>query len=247
MSDRPQNASYGDREPGSIPPPPPPTSSQQNPGRQSSVPVPPPPRQNAQAPQSAEFRQGEQAEAAYRQQQEEYQQQLRAYQEAQQAYQQAQYAQQLQAQQQANTTHQYPGLAQAGSGVPPLADLPAQNAPKAASGEPNFFKALFDFNFQHFVSIKFAKVIYLIGIGLNVLAWLGWTVFFFIVGAAGNAIGSAFGSSSSGGGMIVMGVLTLLFGWIFALLNVIVLRVTIEFVIAQVRTAQNTTRLAQRV
>ncbi|WP_460648261.1 DUF4282 domain-containing protein, partial [Leucobacter ruminantium] len=85
------------------------------------------------------------------------------------------------------------------------------------------------------------------GIGLNVLAWLGWTVFFFIVGAAGNAIGSAFGSSGSGGGMIVMGVLTLLFGWILALLNVIVLRVTIEFVIAQVRTAQNTTRLAQRV
>lgn len=246
MSDRPQNSSNGGKEPGSIPPPPPapPASSQQqSTGRQPSIPAPPQPQQSAQA------------QAAYQQQQQQaYQQaQLRAQQaaqaqqqaQAQQAYQQAQYAQQAQ-QAQANATQQYPGLGQSVQGAPQAAGFSAQDAVKAPAGEPNFFKALLDFNFEHFVSLKFAKVIYLIGIVLNVLAWLGWTVFFFIIGAAGNAIGSAFGSSGSGGGMIIMGVLTLLFGWIIALLNVIVLRVLIELVIAQVRTAQNTTKLAQQ-
>lgn len=123
-------------------------------------------------------------------------------------------------------------------GTPQQVPLTTQT-PK--NSDPNFIRALFDLNFEHFVAIKFAKVIYVLGIALNLLAWLGWVVFFFIAGAATNSM-SYYGNE--GGFLIILGVLALLFGWIFVLINVIVLRVVIELVIAQVRTAQNTTKLA---
>lgn len=137
---------------------------------------------------------------------------------------------------------------QAGYGGPAATGaLAGPAAVRSKSGdEPNFLRALFDLNFEHFVAIKFAKIIYVLGIALNMLAWLGWVVLFFIMGAATSSFGYGYGSSSGGGMFIILGVLTLLFGWIVVLINVIVLRVVIELVIAQVRTAQNTTKLAHR-
>ena len=133
----------------------------------------------------------------------------------------------------AQMRHRGPGDAGGARAVGQAGRRPARN------GEPGFFAALFDLDFAHFVSIKFAKVLYVLGIALNVLAWIGWVVFFF-------AAASAVGSYDGGGAFVILGVLALLFGWVFVGLNVIVLRVVIELVVAQVRTAQNTSLLVHR-
>ena len=87
--------------------------------------------------------------------------------------------------------------------------------------------------------LKFAKFIYVLGMVLNVVTWLGGALFLFLIGATV--------SRFDGGEMFILfGVLALVFGWIGVILNTIILRVIIELVIAQVRTAQNTTKLASR-
>ena len=113
----------------------------------------------------------------------------------------------------------------------------------AASSGPSFFKALFDTSFSDFVTIKFVKIIYLIGIVLNVLSWLGGA----LIGLIAAGIGAAAASSmygGGGGGAFVFPILLLLLGWIPALLNIIMMRIGLEFIVASVRTAQNTSIMA---
>jgi len=85
----------------------------------------------------------------------------------------------------------------------------------------NFFAALFDFSFQSFVTVKFAKFIYAILIIFIALGYLFVVISAFITDPA-------------------VGLLALLLGWIPAMIYLIVYRVTLEFVIALVRTSQNT-------
>lgn len=84
-----------------------------------------------------------------------------------------------------------------------------------------FFAALFDLSFTSFVTLKFAKFIYVLIMVVLALLWLGWII-------------AGFSTEP------LLGVLVLVLGWIPILLYVILARVTLEFYIAMVRTSQNT-------
>ncbi|WP_129657294.1 DUF4282 domain-containing protein [Rothia uropygialis] len=94
-------------------------------------------------------------------------------------------------------------------------------------GEPGFFQAMFDLSFRHFVTIKFASVIYVIGL---IVIGLGW-LFSVIAGFAENAWA---------------GIAFLVLGAIVAFVYIILFRVTLEFYVAMVRTSQNTSILVER-
>ena len=89
-----------------------------------------------------------------------------------------------------------------------------------------FFGALFDFNFNSFVTIKFIKFIYILSIAFLVLLWLVYVVMGFVVEPG-------------------LGVAALLLGWIPVILYVIWIRVFLEFLVSTVRTAQNTSAMRE--
>jgi len=88
-----------------------------------------------------------------------------------------------------------------------------------------FFAGLFDLSFQSFVTLKFAKFIYIIVMVVIAL----WALF-------GWLIGSIILMTQEP----LMGLLGLLLGWIPMLLALIFARITLEFYVAMARTAQNT-------
>ncbi|GAA1149448.1 DUF4282 domain-containing protein [Nesterenkonia lutea] len=125
---------------------------------------------------------------------------------------------------------QYGGQPQSGQGGPPYGGQPQPYQQHPYPQQPqqrnsvegkNFFAALFDLSFQSFVTVKFAKFIYVI---LMVFIALGYLV----------AVISAFTEGP------VAGLLVLLLGWIPAAIYLILIRITLEFMIAMVRTSQNT-------
>lgn len=93
--------------------------------------------------------------------------------------------------------------------------------------EPGFFQALFDLSFRHFVTIKFASVIYVIGLVIIALGWLFSVIAGFV--------------ESAGAGIAL-----LILGAIVAFVYVILFRVMLEFYVAMVRTSQNTSILVDR-
>lgn len=104
-----------------------------------------------------------------------------------------------------------------GGQQPPRGYLPTVNAVEAKG----FFGALFDFSFTSFVTVKFAKIIYIILIALVALGWLAYVF-----------TGFAFEPG--------LGLAALLLGWIPGFICLVLVRVMIEFYIAMVRTSQNT-------
>lgn len=112
--------------------------------------------------------------------------------------------------------------------------------PQAVKREgASFLAAMRDLSFTENVTLRFAKALYVLGIVANALAWIGGTLAMF--GLATATASSYFDDGA--GAMYGAAIMSLLFGWIPALLNVVVLRVLIEFVVANVSTAQNTARL----
>ncbi|MDO5618058.1 DUF4282 domain-containing protein [Kocuria sp.] len=124
--------------------------------------------------------------------------------------------------QQANTGYGY--TPQQNQGFTQPGGSPARGA---GTGEPNFFKALFDFSFKNFVTIRFAGVLFGVGLAAIVLGWLIFTI-------------AAFTDSAAAG------MLMFVFGAVFAFVYIILFRVTIEFYVAMVRTAQNTSLLVEQ-
>jgi hypothetical protein len=106
---------------------------------------------------------------------------------------------------------QYPG---------PYADQERRPTGNAVESR-GFFASLFDFSFTSFVTIKFARIIYIVLLVFIALGWLFWIV-------------AGFADSA------VAGMLFLLLGWIPGLITLVLARVTMEFYIAMVRTSQNT-------
>lgn len=104
---------------------------------------------------------------------------------------------------------------------PPPNYPPPQSPNRNAVEGKNFFAALFDFSFQSFVTVKFAKFIYAILILFIALGYLIVIVTAFLDSAAA-------------------GLFVLLLGWIPAMIYLILFRITLEFMIALVRTSQNT-------
>lgn len=85
----------------------------------------------------------------------------------------------------------------------------------------NFFAALFDLSFQSFVTVKFAKFIYVLLIAFILLGYVVVVI-------------ASFAEDP------LLGLLALLLGWIPAAIYLILIRITLEFMIALVRTSQNT-------
>ncbi|MEE6272886.1 DUF4282 domain-containing protein [Georgenia wangjunii] len=112
-----------------------------------------------------------------------------------------------------------------GYGAAPWNAPSPQGAPGAS--EKGFFGALFDLSFKSFVTLSFAKVIYVIAIVVVGVLWLFATIVGFL--------------DSPGAGLAA-----LLLGWIPALVYIVLIRVSLEFAVAMVRTAQNTSVLTYR-
>ncbi|HIZ37783.1 MAG TPA: DUF4282 domain-containing protein [Candidatus Ruania gallistercoris] len=102
---------------------------------------------------------------------------------------------------------------------------------------------MFDFSFRNFVTLSFAKVIFIIAVVLACLWWLFAIISGFGMASIGDSL-SPYGSS--GGGTVMFGVMALLFGWIPPAIFLILVRLGLEFSVATIRTAQNTSRLVDR-
>jgi hypothetical protein len=89
-------------------------------------------------------------------------------------------------------------------------------APRAKS----FFAALFDFNFTHFATFGFVKILYVVGAIFIGLGWLGYSVVAFMASAG-------------------LGILTLILGAVVALFTLAFLRLSLEFYYAVARMSQD--------
>lgn len=118
------------------------------------------------------------------------------------------------------------------AGAPSPGPQRSSGAFPSPSDGPGFFKALFDMQFRHFVTLKFASFIYMLGIAVAALVWLMEIISGIVVAGSGQ-----------GGGVLVAAILL---GWIPPLIWIITFRLSIEFVIAIIRTSQNTSELVDR-
>ena len=109
-------------------------------------------------------------------------------------------------------------------------------------GEAGFFKALFDFRFEHFITVKFSSFLYIIAFVVAALMWLSNIVSGIMFGFAWGSMNSYFGEPSFSPVPLI---LSILFGWIPSVIALIAMRLGLEFAVATVRTAQNTGRIAE--
>ena len=109
-------------------------------------------------------------------------------------------------------------------------------------GEAGFFKALFDFRFEHFITVKFSSFLYVIAFVVAALMWLSNIVSGIMLGFAWGSMNSYFGEPSFSPVPLI---LSILFGWIPSVIALIAMRLGLEFAVATVRTAQNTGRIAE--
>lgn len=126
----------------------------------------------------------------------------------------------------------------------PSAGQPYGSLP-GASGGPNsgtsksgagFFRAMFDFRFEHFITISFSSFLYVIAWVVAILLW-GWDILVAIV--FGILIGTASNYGDVGFTPWPL-ILAILLGWIPSVIAIIAMRLGLEFSVAVVRTAQNT-------
>ncbi|GAB4094610.1 hypothetical protein GCM10028787_00850 [Brachybacterium horti] len=109
--------------------------------------------------------------------------------------------------------------------------------------EAGFLRALFDFTFTHFITVKFSSFLYVIAIIVALLMWLLQIISGITFGAAWGSMNSYYGE---GGFNAVPLILAILFGWIPSIIALLVFRLGLEFAVATVRTAQNTTEIAEQ-
>lgn len=131
-----------------------------------------------------------------------------------------------------NSGQQY-GASQAYSYPNPSQPSGGFNAQEMKSTGKGFFGALFDFNFDNFIALKFAKFIYALATIMAAATLIfGW-VFPFLVALFNGSVG--------------MAIMILLFLWIpvglIALFQLIGIRLFLEFVVATIKTSENTSKL----
>lgn len=115
-------------------------------------------------------------------------------------------------------------------------------APKQA-GEAGFFRALFDFTFTHFITVKFSAFLYIVAFVVALLVWLGQILCGIMFGSVLGSFNSFYGESSFNAVPLI---LAIVFGWIPSVIALIAMRLGLEFSVATVRTAQNTKKIAER-
>lgn len=148
-----------------------------------------------------------------------------------QGYSQPQYGQ-TQYSQQSYTQPQYGQFPQAGTQQFDQSQYGYGKPAKSGKGN-GFFNALFDLSFSRYITVDFMRVIYAISLGLIVLAWVAGLLFSF----------AGFGDSFGEGMLMLVGFL--IFGTLAAFIAVVVTRITLEFYVSLVKTAQNTSKLVE--
>lgn len=128
------------------------------------------------------------------------------------------------------------GQGQFAQPTPPVY-APLGSPTPAVAGTPKhgFINALFDFSFSRYVTIEFAKLIYMI---LLVLIGIFW-----VIGLGMVTVGGF--QSGVGDGFLAL-VLYLVGGTIGAFIATVFTRIGLEFYVALVKTAQNTSRLVEQ-
>lgn len=118
-----------------------------------------------------------------------------------------------------------------GYGPPPPQGPPRSGSSGLASDlqgdAKGLFGSLFDLSFTHYITPKIVRIVYVIGMVL-----IGLGLLFAII--------AAFAQS------ILGGFVTLLFGWLFALLYLVMFRILLEFYTAVVSTAETIQKYAHR-
>lgn len=109
--------------------------------------------------------------------------------------------------------------------------------------EAGFFRAIFDFSFEHFITVKFSSFLYVLAF---IIAALYWVVQVITGVLMGFALGADVWTGEQGFNAVPL-ILAILFGWIPSVVLLIAMRLGLEFVVATVRTAQNTRRIADVV
>lgn len=114
---------------------------------------------------------------------------------------------------------------------------PVADSAGGRSRDVGFFAAMFDFGFQHFVTVKFSSFLYVLAWVVAVLVW-GLNILFGII----------WGFVLAGGGMYYDGpsftpwplIIGIVLGWIPSVIAIVAMRLGLEFSVATIRTAQNT-------
>lgn len=163
-----------------------------------------------------------------------------------------------QPQQQPQSSPYAPPMAGQSWGQPPAAppsgsafswqpQLPQQTQPKRTkrTADANPLRAAFDFGFRSYATPGIAKIVYIVAIALGVVWWIGGSIYWFRVGAEINHFTSSIsgpfggGTSNAGSAFTVIGILSLVLGWIPVLLGIFLVRVFLEAAIAMTRAADD--------
>ncbi|GAB3848580.1 DUF4282 domain-containing protein [Nesterenkonia populi] len=134
----------------------------------------------------------------------------------------------------------HPGVPQGGGNQPPPQYPGGSQGSLGGSDEPRknqtegrgFFSALFDLSFKSFVAVKFASFIYVL---LMIAIVIGW-----LITMIGTLITTVAAASENGFVAFLLFLAGVVGGTIWAFVQLIILRVVLEFMIAAIRTAQNT-------
>ncbi|MGO1264930.1 MAG: DUF4282 domain-containing protein, partial [Brevibacterium aurantiacum] len=130
----------------------------------------------------------------------------------------------------------------AGSQHAPVGNFQQPAAQQKAGGSGGFFKSLFDFRFDNFIAVRWAGFIYIIAIVVGALSWLGSIIGGIVTGAAAGSASAYFGEAPSFSPWPLL--LAIIFGWIIPALWVIFVRLGLELIVANVKTAENTKHIA---
>lgn len=122
-----------------------------------------------------------------------------------------------------------PGATPPGPAPHPGYGQPAWSEPAAEGGG---LKAAVDLSFGTYATPSIVKVLYILGVVIGVLAYLGMVISGFAAGRGVMYIGGSRGPYSA-----VPGMLALLFGWIPVVFYLLLLRVGLETSLAMVRAA----------
>ena len=113
--------------------------------------------------------------------------------------------------------------------------VPQAGAYTPAQKQESFFSALFDMSFSKYITVTWAKIVYITTVVGIVLGWLGGAI---MLGTLG---GLDFYDPGFSGGWFFAG---LIFGVVPAFLQLMFVRVILEFAAATIRNEQNTRVLA---
>ena len=117
----------------------------------------------------------------------------------------------------------------------------AAGSPAAAGHhEAGFFRAMFDFSFTHFITVRFSSFIYVLAFVVAALYWVVQVITGILMGVA---LGADVWTGEQGFNAVPL-IFAILFGWIPSVILLIAMRLGLEFAVATVRTAQNTKRIA---